>query len=480
MTSHRVLMGEEQMEKRFSWVLKKFSSLQEERCYSRSFVVAGVNWRLAAYRKGDKNDGHLALFLEFADSESLPPGWARDVNFSLTLVTKAFGKSNLVMRTQQFFSDEIEGCGCDTFVPLTKLHEKSEGFLVNNKIIILAELHVLPASVVVVPEETVKKITEPLSCQADDESVGKSQRGASCEETEVTNLDDDGSSEEGSDNDDDDDGLFDEVTGEGSVSSKKDVYGDDASSPLSDDGGVDISLSNQSSALEEASHTVGNHGLKSNSVAAETEVSNDDAPKEDVGDEASSSFVFNDSGVINRTSLDQVKPLGDASQTVENGVITDTSVTEAAKETMDVNGFDVFSSQVESVRHIFRRHPDIALGFRPKNRQIKRAYMNELLSLIQLLCQSPEKLSEDDLSNADDTLADLIDIGFKLDWLKTKLNEVSEKKKKEQSIGARLLSMEEQLQKLKLMFLDLETQLQMEKAEALAARAPLSFSDVVC
>lgn len=53
--------------------------------------------RLAAYRKGDKNDGHLALFLEFADSESLPPGWARDVNFSLTLVTKAFGKSNLVM-----------------------------------------------------------------------------------------------------------------------------------------------------------------------------------------------------------------------------------------------------------------------------------------------------------------------------------------------------------------------------------------------
>lgn len=106
--------------------------------------------------------------------------------------------------------------------------------------------------------------------------------------------------------------------------------------------------------------------------------------------------------------------------------------------------------------------------------------MNELLSLIEMLCQSPEKLSENDLSNADDTLTDLIDVGFKLDWLKTRLNEVSEMKKTEQGSVARIQTMEEQLQKLKLIFLDLETQLQKEKAEALAARAPLSFNDVVC
>ncbi|CAF2173154.1 unnamed protein product [Brassica napus] len=444
--------GGEQMEKRFSWVLKKFSSLQEERCYSRPFAVAGVNWRIAADCKGDKNDGHLSLFLEFADSESLPPGWTRDVKFSLTLVTKAFTKSNLVMRAQQCFSDEIEGWGCDKFVSLAKLHEKSEGFLVNNKIIILAELHVLPAEV---------------------ESVGKSQRDSSCEaaqETEVTNLDDD----------DDDDGPFDEGTG-GGVSSKEDVDNDDVSSPCLDDGGEDISLLNHFSALEE---TVGNDGLKSNSVAAETEVSNDDAPKEDIGDE-SSSLVSNDNA-SNGTSLDKVKSLLD----VENGgkeFNNVASVPETANNLLteiqpaNVNGFDVYSSQqVESVSLIFRRHPDLASGFRPKNRQIRRAYMNELLSLIEMMCQSPEKLSEDDLSNAVDTLSDLIDVGFKLDWLKVKLGEVSEKKKKEKGSEARLRTMEEQLKKLKLMFLDLQTQLQKEKAEALAARTSLSFSDVVC
>ncbi|KAJ4885046.1 TRAF-like superfamily protein [Raphanus sativus] len=459
------------MEKRFSWVLKKFSSSQDEKCYSRPFALAGVNWRLLAYPKRDKKDGHLSLYLEFEDPTSLPPGWSRDVKFTLALFTKAWGKSSIVLGGQCCFDAKNKAWGYTKFVSLAKLHDKSEGFLVNSRLIILAELHVLPASLVV-PEETLK-ITEPLSSQADDESVGKSQRDSSCEETE--DSDDDAVSEEGSDDDDDDgpsdDGSFEE-----------DVDNDDASSPLSDDGGEDISLLNHFSALEEASHTIGNDGIKSNSVTAETEVSNDDAPKEDVGDEDSSSLVSNDSGARNRTSLDQVKSLEDASRTsvsvTDNSLITKI---QATKETITINGFDVYSSQVESVSYIFKRHPDIALDFRPKNRQIRRAYMCELLSLIEMLCQSPEKLSQDDLSNADDTLADLIDVGFKLDWLMIKLDEVSEKKKKkEKGSEARLRTMEEELLKLKLMFLDLETQMQMEKAEALAAIAPLSFDDIVC
>ncbi|KAG2324796.1 hypothetical protein Bca52824_007524 [Brassica carinata] len=345
-------MGQQQMEKKFTWVSPNISYCLGNTCYSPPYSVAGCDWYLSACPKGD----YLCLYLEL-EPESLPPGWTRDVKFSLTLVTKAFSKSNILMQTQRCFSEEIEGWGCDKFVSLAKLRERSEGFLVNNKIIILAELHVLPPAVVVVPQETVKKITEPLSIQADDASVGKSQRDSSY----------------------------------------------------------------------------------------------------------------------------QVKSLEDASQTsvseTDNSLITKIQPT---KETIAISGFDVYSSQVESVSYIFKRHPDIALNFRPKNQQIRRAYMNELLNIIEVLCQSPEKLSEDDLSNANDTLADLIDVGFKLDWLKIKLDVVSEKKKKEKGSEARLRTMEEQLQKLKLMLLDLETQLQMEKAEALAARAPLSFNDIVC
>lgn len=75
--------------------------------------------------------------------------------------------------------------GIDKFMSLTKLHAKGGGFLVKNKLIIVAELHVLPA-VVVVPEENVS-ITRPLSSK---------------DENQV----DDGAPEE--DSDDDNDGTY--------------------------------------------------------------------------------------------------------------------------------------------------------------------------------------------------------------------------------------------------------------------------------
>ncbi|KAG2324802.1 hypothetical protein Bca4012_039304 [Brassica carinata] len=338
--------------------------------------------RLVTYPKGREGDtdGYLSLYLQLADPESLPPGWSKEVNFTLTVVFKRFGKLNRVLGGGQCcFNAEDTSWVHNKFISLTKLHSKGRGFLVKNKLTIVAELHVFP-------EENVS-IAAPLS------SKDETQADEKAEDADL--VVDNAASEEGSD--DDDDGTSDWVT-DNDGSFEEDVENFDVSSSCGD---MSPSPLDQSNALEDA----------------ETE-------------------VFNE--------------------------------------------FDFSPSQVESVSHIFRRHPDIAIGFRPRNGQIRRAYMNELLSLIEMLRQSPEKLSEDDLSDADDTLADLIDVGFRLDWLKTKLNEVAEKKKKkEQTSGARLQSMEEQLRKLKLMFLDLRTQLLMEKTEALVARAPLSFNDVV-
>ncbi|KAG2291188.1 hypothetical protein Bca52824_037857 [Brassica carinata] len=158
--------------------------------------------------------------------------------------------------------------------------------------------------------------------------------------------------------------------------------------------------------LKEGSLTVGNCGRKCNNVASETEVSNvdyyDDAPIEDPGDD---DVIENDQGDDSASSLasgvsdrdvGSLNKFEHASQRADDGDMKCNkvvSVTEASndfpeevqpvEETKDVNGF-----QVESVSHIFRRHPDIALGFRPKNQEIRKAYMNELLSLIKMLCQS--------------------------------------------------------------------------------------------
>ncbi|KAG7578811.1 MATH/TRAF domain [Arabidopsis thaliana x Arabidopsis arenosa] len=146
-------------------------------------------------------------------------------------------------------------------------------------------------------------------------------------------------------------------------------------------------------------------------------------------------------------------------------------------ETVDVNGFQVLPLQVEYVKRLFGKHLDIVSKFRLKNPYLKTACMNVLLSLIQTLCQSPQELSNDGLSDAGVALEYLIETGLKLDWLEKKLGEVKEKKKKEEACLVRLREMDEQLQTFKKRCLDIEDQISKEKQELLAAREPLSLYD---
>ncbi|CAA7043625.1 unnamed protein product [Microthlaspi erraticum] len=132
-------------------------------------------------------------------------------------------------------------------------------------------------------------------------------------------------------------------------------------------------------------------------------------------------------------------------------------------------------NEMELMRLMFEKHPDVALGFRSKDPILRTAYINVLLSLIQKLCKPPQELSDNDMSDVVAALAYMADGGFKLDWLEKKLGEVKEKKKKEEACMAQLQEMEEELKPLKKKCLDLEAQMDKKKEEILEARAPLSF-----
>ncbi|CAL9245920.1 unnamed protein product [Arabidopsis halleri] len=155
--------------------------------------------------------------------------------------------------------------------------------------------------------------------------------------------------------------------------------------------------------------------------------------------------------------------------------------TKQVKESIDVNGFQVLPSQVENVRSIFERHPDIAVEFRAKNQHLRKACVNFLLSLIETMCQSLEleELSNEDLVEADIALTYVKDAGFKVDWLEKKLEEVKEKKEKEQSDMAQLQEMEDNLLKLKQNCSNLDALVEKKKDELSVTRSPLSFDDVV-
>ncbi|KAL0714732.1 hypothetical protein Bca4012_021711 [Brassica carinata] len=148
-----------------------------------------------------------------------------------------------------------------------------------------------------------------------------------------------------------------------------------------------------------------------------------------------------------------------------------------SQESIDVNGFQVLPSQVEYARCIFERHPDIAVGFRSNNQLLRKTSMNFLLNLIETLCQSLEDLSNEDLEDAEIALTYLKDVGFEVDWLEWILDEVKEKKEKEQSTLVRLREMDDSLL-MKQQCSDFDALVKVEEAELWAARSPLSFYDV--
>jgi len=189
---------------------------------------------------------------------------------------------------------------------------------VNDRLTIVAEVDVLPS--IVVPLEPVKIISSQEKLDDDDDDC-------------------DDASEESSD-----DG--------------------DASQEYTDDEVCDISRLNLVNAIENAFYT----SIRScNSLVAETEVSNDendDAPKKDVDDEASS-LVLNDSA-RNGSSIEQVKKtrlhlvLEDASRGRDPNTVACVTETcdyvlmeiQSDKETVDINGFVVVSSKVRRRFHL--------------------------------------------------------------------------------------------------------------------------------
>lgn len=143
-------------------------------------------------------------------------------------------------------------------------------------------------------------------------------------------------------------------------------------------------------------------------------------------------------------------------------------------------------SQINSVSRIFEKHPGTASEVRLQNPHLRSAYMNFLLSLIETFCQPPHELSKDDLGQIHVALVSMMYAGFKVDWLEKKLDEVSERKKKEENSAVRLQEMEEQLQhfkqkefmELKWKWSDMEALVDKEKAEVSSARSRLTF-DVI-
>ncbi|XP_030513940.1 uncharacterized protein LOC115727794 [Rhodamnia argentea] len=133
---------------KYIWKITNFNSLSSVKYYSRVFMVCGHDWRLLIYPKGNHSNS-LALYLSVADPARLPDGWSRFARFKLTLVNQIYSGASRKKETEHIFTGRESDWGFPSLVPLRELRCWRNGYLVNNTLIVLAQIFVPapPASV---------------------------------------------------------------------------------------------------------------------------------------------------------------------------------------------------------------------------------------------------------------------------------------------------------------------------------------------
>ncbi|KAF5737381.1 hypothetical protein HS088_TW13G00261 [Tripterygium wilfordii] len=153
---------------KFAWTIENFSRLNTKKHYSDTFVVSGYKWRVLIFPKGNNVD-HLSMYLDVADSATLPYGWSRYAQFSLAIVNQIHNKYSIRKDTQHQFNARESDWGFTSFMALSDLYDPSRGYLVNDTVVVEAEV-------------AVRKIMDYWAYDSKKETgfVGLKNQGATC------------------------------------------------------------------------------------------------------------------------------------------------------------------------------------------------------------------------------------------------------------------------------------------------------------
>ncbi|CAI9094723.1 OLC1v1030510C1 [Oldenlandia corymbosa var. corymbosa] len=124
---------------RFRWTIENFS-LSRRKLISPEFSVAGYNWRLLVFPRGNLPDGFLSMYLAVSDSSSLPYGWSFCAKFTLAVVDQFDEKYSVKSDDSHRFSLRERDWGFPRFMPLRELHGLDEGYIVDDRVVVEAEV----------------------------------------------------------------------------------------------------------------------------------------------------------------------------------------------------------------------------------------------------------------------------------------------------------------------------------------------------
>uniref|UniRef100_A0A0D6QUA6 ubiquitinyl hydrolase 1 n=1 Tax=Araucaria cunninghamii TaxID=56994 RepID=A0A0D6QUA6_ARACU len=153
---------------KFTWTIEHFSRLNVRKHYSEYFIVGGYKWRILVFPKGNNVD-QLSMYLDVADSSILPYGWSRYAHFSLAIVNQIHPKYTIRKETQHQFNARESDWGFTSFMPLLDLYDSAKGYLVNDTLVVEAEV-------------TVQRVLDYWTYDSKKETgfVGLKNQGATC------------------------------------------------------------------------------------------------------------------------------------------------------------------------------------------------------------------------------------------------------------------------------------------------------------
>uniref|UniRef100_A0A0D6QRD3 ubiquitinyl hydrolase 1 n=1 Tax=Araucaria cunninghamii TaxID=56994 RepID=A0A0D6QRD3_ARACU len=131
--------SEDPPQSRFTWTIENFSRLNVKKHYSEIFSVGGFKWRVLIFPKGNNVD-QLSMYLDVADSATLPYGWSRHAQFSLAVVNQINPKYTIRKDTQHQFNARESDWGFTSFMPLGEIYDPSKGYLVNDTLVVEADV----------------------------------------------------------------------------------------------------------------------------------------------------------------------------------------------------------------------------------------------------------------------------------------------------------------------------------------------------
>ncbi|XP_059665800.1 MATH domain and coiled-coil domain-containing protein At3g58270-like [Cornus florida] len=126
---------------RLTWTIENFTRLNTKSVYSESFYVGGYKWRVLIYPKGNKNSDHFAIYLDVADSETLPYGWTKHIKFSVSVINHIDNKTTVKKDAQHQFHAQESDWGFTSFLPLSELSDPSRGYIVNDTCVVEVDFH---------------------------------------------------------------------------------------------------------------------------------------------------------------------------------------------------------------------------------------------------------------------------------------------------------------------------------------------------